>query len=351
MKEAPTFYGLGSCNLQPHEQWARENFPRTFSVALCNYLGDTGKGVNLVSYDCSGTCRVEVVPLESIYGTKNRSSELFFDFDSLYEPHLELASGVPESDLVIRGERSLPIGRLDMQASVIPDASTKGLLMELSGPEITFRVRNLKNLALSMASSLLKERKKALDFLDSVKDIPDDWSDWEKVSPVTDDIIETLDALGSSLSGCQSPFMLQSVWRSEEDGPLLAEDAMDVFVWSNFALSRLFLDSTRRSSDGSCTRPVRCAVRLYRILQETLSGGHPDLDLIMLETQYGIQGNREMMVNGKTTNRYMACDRLTKPAVSAQEMPMLASKGFESMIVPERRLDSSVYYAVRAVRG
>lgn len=350
MKEAPKFYGLGSCNLQPHEQWDRENFPRTFSVALCNYLGDSGEGVNLVSYR-HGACKVENLPVCRVYGTGKSPSELSFDFDSVFEPHLELASGVPESDLVIRNGTGSPIGRLDMQASVIPDASTKGLPPELSGPEVTFRTRNLKNLALSMAFSLMCERERALDILDDIQHVTGDWGDWGQVSNATDDILRVLDRLESELSDRQSPCMLQSVWRSEEDGPLLADDAMDVFVWTDYALSRLFLDSTRRSSDGSPTRPIRCAVRLYRVLEGILSGGHPDLDMLMLETQYGIQGNRELMVNGKATNRYMACDRLTRPAVGSNEMPMLASKGFESMIVPERRLDSSVYYAVRAVRG
>ena len=350
MKDAPTFYGLENCNLQPHEQWDRDNFPRMFSVALCNYLGDSGKGVNLVSFG-SGASIVRTEPVSAVYGTGCRPSQLLFDLDSVYEPHLELASGVPESDLVIRGEGHVPIGRLDVLASVIPDASTRGLPPELSGPEVTLRTRDLKNLALSMASSLMCERERALDILDDIQPAPVDWEDWGMVSSINDDILRVLDRLESELSDRQSPFMLQSVWRSEEDGPLLADDAMDVFVWTDFALSRLFLDSTRRSSDGSPTRPLRCAVRLYRMLEEILSGGHPDLDLLMLETQYGIQGNRELMVNGKTTNRYMASDRLTRPCVGSDEMPMLASKGFESMIVPERRLDSSVYYAVRAVRG
>ena len=75
------------------------------------------------------------------------------------------------------------------------------------------------------------------------------------------------------------------------------------------------------------------------------------MDALVLATRYGVSGNKEFMVSGKATNRLLACDRLARPAVPSSDVPKLATEGFESMIVPERRLDSSVYYAVRAMHG
>ena len=129
------------------------------------------------------------------------------------------------------------------------------------------------------------------------------------------------------------------------------EDAMDIFVWSDFAFSRLFLESTRRPSDGGPTRPLRCAVRLFSIMLSILEGDHPDLDRIIMDTRYGIAGNREFMVNGKQSNRMMSCNRLVRPVLKTSEIRNLASEGFEGMIVPERRLDTCMYYAARSIRG
>ena len=82
-----------------------------------------------------------------------------------------------------------------------------------------------------------------------------------------------------------------------------------------------------------------------------LEGDHPDLDRIIMDTRYGIAGNREFMVNGKQSNRVMSCDRLVRPVLRASEIRCLASEGFEGMIAPERRLDTCMYYAARSIRG
>ena len=131
----------------------------------------------------------------------------------------------------------------------------------------------------------------------------------------------------------------------------MAEHALDAFVWTDYAFTRLFLGSNRRPSDGGPSRPARCAVRLHMMLTDLLAERRPDMDALILATRYGVSGNKEFMVSGKATNRLMACDRLARPAVPSSHVPKLATEGFESMIVPERRLDASVYYAARAMHG
>ena len=349
MRNAPMFHGIVNSNMSMEGLWSRDLFPKSFSVALCNRLRDTGTDVNYIVTD-RNECRVVPLSVDSLYRTHTASEELIFDFDSICIPHLELASGIPESDLILHEPDCRKLCRLDMQASVIPDASTKGLAAELMGPEMTVRTPTLKNLALSMAESLMDVRSDVVSILRRA--IPDrmDWSDWGSVSPYTEDIVYSLNHLQDVHRDRQHPFLLQSVWKSEDGGPFMAKDALDVFVWSNHAFSRLFLDSTRKTSDDSATRPLRSTVRLYRMLLEILEGRHPDLDRIIVETQYGISGNKEFMVNGKATNRVMYCDRLVNPAVSALDSTFLLSSGSERMIMPERSLEMSMYYAVRTLR-
>lgn len=351
MEETPLFYGIRDSNMSPYAMWDRETFPKAISVALANYLGDNGIPLNYVATDGRCSCNVEQITTSEVYDSKDAQfADLRFDFDSMYGPHLDLASGVPESDLVVTDPIKGSSRRLDILASVVPDASTRDLEPPRMGPEMTVRTNMLKSCALSMASSFMGEREYALEVLrDAVGDV--DFSEWDGVSERVDNMVEAIDRLESSYSVFQKPMLLQCMWRTEADGPVMDDDAMDIFVWSDFAFSRLFLESTRRSSDGGPTRPMRCAVRLFSIMMSIMEGDHPDLDRIILDTGYGIAGNREFMVNGKQSNRLMSCDRLVRPVLGTSEIRCLASEGFESMIAPERRLDTCMYYAARSIRG
>ena len=153
MEGIPRFYGIHDSNLDPAELWDSENFPRTFTVALVNRMGDLGLPVNLIRRG-TDACFVDGIDVGELYGCPvNQIPRLRFEFDTVYGPFAEIASGVPESSLVVADQRGIPLRRLDVQTSVIPDASTAGLPDDLSGAEVTVRTPTLVNCALSMASS------------------------------------------------------------------------------------------------------------------------------------------------------------------------------------------------------
>lgn len=346
MHEKPSMYGMRNCNRPWDVLWSREMFPKAFSVALLNYIRDSGIGVNLVGYDGS-KCIVSNMSVDELYGNTNESNtELEFDFDARFPDVMDLAVDVPPSDLIIRDGSGRYLGAYDMAVSVVPDSSTKGLPPDQMGPEVTVRSKTLMNCILSIAHSLRSESDSVLDILGGIPT-----GSWDEVSDNLETLMLSLDRLERTFADRQRPFMIQSVWRSETEGPFMAEDAMDVFVWTDLALTRLFMDSDRRSRDGSPTRPVRCAARLYEMLHSVAYGEVLDLKELFDRTSYDIPGMREFMVNGRTSVKYMGCPRLSSPAVSSSIIPNLASQGFEAMLEPERRFDTSVYYAVRALRG
>lgn len=351
MTDVSDFYGIRNCNLGRKEMFSREMFPRSLSVALANYMDDHGIPLNLIHSDTSRNCCVSSIRTHEMYDcTPQEMSVMMFDFDSTFDPWTELAKGVPESGLVLRDERGRPRCCLDLKTSVVPDAATRDLSPESQGPEITLETATVQGIALSMASSLLDERDATLAILR--KDIPDDvdWSDWASVSRHIDEIVCNLDILETRFADLQRPRMLQAVWRTETDGPFMTDDAMDVFVWTDFALTRLFLDGNRRFADSRPTRPLRSAVRLFLVIISILEGARPGLASITDMTDYGLGGRKELMVNGKTTNRLMGSDRLASPAVSSLDSTFLISTGAERMFMPERSLEMSMYYAVRTLR-
>lgn len=351
MAETSEFYGIRNSNLRSGELFSREMFPRSLTIALANYMGDRRIPLNYISADRSGGCRISGMEAQEMYGRSPQEMvDARFDFGSCFEPWQELVKGVPEQEFVLRDCRGAPVCCLDLKTSVVPDASTKDLPPDFQGPEMTLKTESLEGIALSIAQSLSGRSERALEIL--VDGIPEDvdWSDWDRVSGCVNTVICNLDLLESEFSDLQRPRMLQAVWRTETDGPFMTDNAMDAFVWSDFALTRLFLDGNRQFSDRRATRPLRSAVRLHLMLVSILSGERPSLGAIVDETDYGLGGRKEFMVNGKATNRVMYCDRLVDPAVSALDSTFLLSSGSERMIMPERSLEMSMYYAVRTLR-
>lgn len=350
--EEPCLYGIRRSNMRPSRQLAREMFPTTFSAALMNYMGDRGLPLNYIRID--PVCRTEVseIQLEEIYGCPPRDiPDTEFCFRSVYDPFAEMARNVPESDLVLRDDRGMPHGRMDIRMTVVPDSYTRDLPHDLMAPEVNMTTRHLTLCALSMAESLELVSKEALDILR--RDIPDDldWSDWSQVGEVVETVVDNLDRLESTFHNLQRPAQVQTIWRADGESPRMAEDAMDAFAWSDMALTRLFLDSRTRSKDGSCTRPLRAAVRLHRILTTALESGNPDIDAIVAETGYGMIDGRECIAGGIRSHSIMGCDNLVRPRISSSEVVCLGPVGFEDVIMPERRIELSLYLAAKALRG
>lgn len=350
MADVPQFLGIRKTNVPYADLWKPINFPRALAVSVVNHLADVHKPVNLVTVNRTRVCHVGEMEVEDLYNVPvNDIPKLSFNLDSIYEPFADMASNVPKSPLIVRNTKGKTLRRLDVMSSVIPDSSTKGMPPIRSGPEMTVKTDTAVNLALCMAGSLMPERERALDILKG--DVPDDvdWTSWDSASTVADEVQGTLDEVVTVFNDLQSPFLLQSVWRSDDEDLYMADDAMDAFVWTDMAFSRLFLNAPSRTLKGM-SRQKRCSVRVHRILTQILSGENPDITVLLMGMSYGVSGDKEFMVNGKATNGLMACDRLTRPALSRLDVTFLASLGFEEMLKPERNLGDALYYAAKDLR-
>lgn len=343
------FYGIVRSNIAREELWRRENFGTAFAVALSNYIRDIGIPANYVRTGTDLVCGVSEIPMYEVYSCRG-SSDLTFGFGETLDRYSGYADGVPPMDLVLScdGEQRVAF---DIKSSVVPDSSTKGLEPDMMGPEITIRSPTLMYCALSMAEACSDRADDARGILGPACSAVTDWSDGHAVAGRMDSILEALDAFEREFNDRQRPLVIQAIWRTEGASPIMAEDALDVFVWSDHALSRLFLDSVRRNRDGTMTRPMRSAARLARTIYDISMGNRPDLGAMFEEMSYGMPGERELMVNGRTVNRYIGCPRLVRPEVGSDEVRAVLSPGTEDLIVPERRLDQSVYYAMTAHRG
>lgn len=352
MATSPKLYGIERSNRYPDALWKRDNFQSSFAVALTNYMRDRGMPLNYVTTDEHLRCRVTQIPVDAVYGCgREWNRELCFDFDTAPDPDVVGARGLPPVDLQVRGSRGESTSCLGVMVSVVPDASTKNSSPESAGPEMTLRTPSIAACAASIARGCRSYSDEALDILDPVCSGVSDWSRWDGVSDAIVPMVNAMNILERRFTHLQRPLVLHVLWRTDGNSPRLADEALDVFVWSDHSLSRLFMDRDIVSSAVGPNRPQRCTAKLVRAVHSILSGEDPCVGDMMDSMGYGIPNDRELMVNGRCTNRYLQSRRLTHPAVGCEEICNLVSPGAEDMLVPERRLDSSLYFAMSAMKG
>jgi hypothetical protein len=69
-----------------------------------------------------------------------------------------------------------------------------------------------------------------------------DWTEPREVMPYLLSIVGVIDRLSLDLLPYQQPFLIQPIWKTEGKSSKLAEQCLDVFVWSDLAFTRLFVD-------------------------------------------------------------------------------------------------------------
>jgi hypothetical protein len=147
----------------------------------------------------------------------------------------------------------------------------------------------------------------------------------------------------------QKPLILQPIWKTKGKSPFLSDQAFDVFVWSDLAFTRLFLDNSRLSGNYNATttnlqRSMRASLRFARCLYELSKSRKINITNIYNEMTFNLQNDKEFAVNGMKTNLYLRCERLTNPKLSKNVLKKIILNGGEKLLSPERRFDQTIFW-------
>ncbi|PLZ26985.1 restriction endonuclease, partial [Fischerella thermalis WC559] len=87
--------------------------------------------------------------------------------------------------------------------------------------------------------------------------------------PYIPQMINVIDSIALSILENQKPFLMQPIWKTEGKSPKLSENCLDVFVWSDLAFTRLFIDLAKLELNAfgrirSIARHTRTIVWLFR---------------------------------------------------------------------------------------
>ncbi len=138
---------------------------------------------------------------------------------------------------------------------------------------------------------------------------------------------------------------MQPVWKTQGKSPKLAENCLDVFVWSNLAFAQLFLNVARRELTAcrTITRQVRTVVWLFKMLYDFSLTGQINHRIVIDELSYDTKNDKAFSVNGRVTYPYMKGDFLTQPRITKGQIKEIIRGGGQNLLSPERRFDAIIF--------
>lgn len=121
---------------------------------------------------------------------------------------------------------------------------------------------------------------------------------------------------------------------------ILAEDCLDVFVWSDLAV--LQMCRGERCNGHTLTRFHRTIIWVYKMLFEFLDYGIFDYMRIVKNHSYGLANDKAFALPGLKSRDFLACEELTHPRISKYEIKNIILGGGQDLLSPERRFDAVI---------
>lgn len=346
----PGLYGVTHSNrdFTQADTWGKNQFNSSFPAGLTNFLASKGLDNVYLYLDKDLKVKHGKISTEELLGINPNSDDLFFSFESPYAPYQQLVIGsLPRVDLVTQlrsnGQCLRPI---EVKLTALPDNSTCHLGEDYYGCEIVIRPDTIVYLACSIVANFKDNQKGLADIIGKNFDNIEDWTDGNSVWSYIPEMISAIDKTILSIIEKQEPILIQPIWKTNGKSPKLADNCLDVFIWSNFAFTQLFVDVARgelKEGANRITRQVRTIIWLFKMIYDFSKNGQINHHKIIDELSYNTKNDKAFAVSGRITHRYMSCPELTNPRIKQNEIKNIILGGGQNLLSPERRFDAIIY--------
>lgn len=177
-----------------------------------------------------------------------------------------------------------------------------------------------------------------------------DWTEARDVLPHMGEIYWAIRRMVSEKTNHQVPIIMEPVWKTEGKSPRLAENCLDMFIWSNFGMLNLFMPSENEEY-RTITRHTRTMIWLFKMLQEYSEKGRFDGAKIIDTLSYNLKNDKAFASNGLRTHPIMTCAELTNPRITKGEIKKIILGGGQNLLSPERRFDAIIYNSPDLFKG
>lgn len=339
----PSLFGLTNSNrdFSDIKSWGKNNFNSSFPAALCCFLESIEEKANYLSMKNNGFI-VDKVLVKDAFNISTTDPNIYFAFESAHTPFQQYVIGtLPRTDLVIQNKTNGScLAGLEVKLTALPDNTTCELASTEYGSEIVVRPDTIVYLACSIAKALGRQLKQKLGTPVQIAD----WTEQSLVKPQLNCIIKALINISCSLDSNQSPFLLQPIWKTEGKSPVLSDNCLDVFFWSDAGLVWFITQiANPDSSSKDMTRQTRTAVWLYKMLLEISISGKCNPSWIVDNLSYNSKNDKAFASAGNVTNTFMRCDRLTTPKIKKSQIKEIILGNGQTYLSPERRFDAIIF--------
>lgn len=344
---SPGLYGIkkSNRNFSLKDSWGKNKFNSSFPASLCAYFASKNLEANYLTVGDDKKFTIDTISIEDLFGLDpNKPEDIFYAFESGFSPYNTYVTGtLPRTDLVIQDVKTKSCIRgLEVKLTALPDNTTCEKSDNLFGSEIVIRPDTIVYLACSLIESFggcLPES--AFENVDIT-----DWEDPQVVIDNASMILSDLNLIINSCVGKQSPVLLQPVWKTTGKAPILSDNCLDIFVWSNTGLTQFIHDISKgvlTAPVKKVTRQYRTAVWLFKMLYDFKQDGTFDHERVIDRLSYNVKNDKAFASSGAVTNLYMSCDNLTNPRVKKDEIKNIILNNGQELLSPERRFDAIIY--------
>jgi hypothetical protein len=347
----PSLFGLKYSNrdFTQREAWGKNCFNSSLPASLCVYLHS--KCLESVYLRLDSNLRVEhsSISTTNFYQVDPSSDNIFYAFETQFTPFQQYLIGtLPGVDLVIQ-ERNAAVclQPIEIKLTALPDNTTFSLSEELYGCEIVVRPDTIVYLACSIADIFRLNLSRIRNLIDNdFLDITD-WTEPELVIPYIPRMIDIIDEIAILALAYQKPFLMQPIWKTEGKSSKLSEFCLDVFVWSNLAFTRLFIDLSKQEINAtgrvrSIARHTRTIIWLFKMLYDFSINGSFNHKRIIDTLSYNTKNDKAFAVSGRFTHTYMNSEVLRQPRIHKSEIKEIILGGGQNLLSPERRFDAII---------
>jgi len=348
--DKPRLFGIIYSNrdFTRRESWGKNQFNSSFPAALTAFID--AKGMSCKYLTLSSELKVEhnFLKVKDFFGQSPTSQNLFYAFETQYSPYQQLVVGtLPRVDLVTQSRKNgTCLAPIEIKLTALPDNTTCDLDEDNYGSEIVVRPDTIVYLACSIATEFSYNREKMKQIFSNKYLKIEDWTEGINVQPFLPKMIEDIDLICQSIVNQQNPLVLQPIWKTIGKSPRLSKNCLDVFVWSNLAFTRLFIDAAMSEITGNKTkisRQSRTVIWLFKMLYDFAINGQINHKSIIDSLSFNTKNDKAFALSGKVTHKYMKSKELSKPRIRSHEIKDIILGGGHNMLSPERRFDAIIF--------
>ena len=351
--EKPGLFGIKNSNrdLSKPDSWSKNKFNSNFPASLIAYMDSKGMKCVYLKMGANNTIVKDYISAEELFTLNPLDDSLYYSFESSYTPFQLISLNNPPSvDLMLMNDKTAEIlAGYEVKLTTLPDESTHNLTEEKYGSEIVIRMPSIHFLACSLASIYKDDRKGLKKYFGNGFGNISSYIEAAQVNPRIGEIWTIMNNLIMDNLHNQKPAIIQPIWKTKGKTPVLADNCLDVFVWSDLAFTKLFMTESAKvpvNSTIPVNRPTRALIQLFFMLNEFYMRGNFDSKDIFQKLTYTMKNDKAFSVSGRKTNPLMKCDELYKPRIKKEEIKNIILGGGHKLLSPERRFDAVLVNSV-----